>query len=88
MKFLLLPLLLVTGGAGWYVHDSTGTPAAPAPQATGSPEDCHAEVECLPDGTCRITCRDEAGAEVCSQVVECPRPTDCDSPCAQRSCSR
>lgn len=88
MKFLLLPLLLVTGGAGWYAHDSAETPAPTAPQTTCPPQDCRVEVECLPDGSCRVTCRDQAGAEVCSQVVECSKPADCEPACPPRSCSR
>jgi len=81
MKLLLLPLLLLGAGAGWYSLDSP---------AVATTDDCDAgacrvEVECTGPDTCLVTCYDENGDVRCQQEVTCDEACDkqCDQPCDQ-----
>ena len=70
--FLLSTLLAVATGAGWLGLSSSSSDAkAPATCET----ECRATVECTPQGTCLVTCYDEAG-EVCGRE-EIPCPVAC-----------
>lgn len=57
--------------------------AARSPSGCGS--DCDASVECLPDGTCRVTCTSASG-EVREFDVDCGTdcPPDCGTDCDAR----
>lgn len=79
MKLLLLPLLLVGAGAGWY-----GLGSASADDSRACPQgDCRATVECTERGTCLITCFDADGSVRCQKEVACDEPCErgCDEPC-------
>lgn len=79
MKLLLLPLLLVGAGAGWY-----GLGSASADDSHASPQgDCRVTVECTERGTCLITCFEPNGDVRCQEEVECDEPCakECTQPC-------
>ena len=65
MKVLLVSVLATVAGLGWFG-------GAPENAADGCPlrgGACDVEVECLPDGTCRIECDGPEGP--CWALLEC-----------------
>jgi len=81
MKLLLIPLMLVGAGAGWFGLKPDATPAdCPAPCAT---EDCRVTVECTERDTCLVTCYDANDVVVCQQEIACEEACEkaCDKPC-------
>ena len=80
MKLLILPLMLL--GVGWLGLAPSADDAAPAR------DDCRPTVECTPDGTCVVVCRDANGAEICRREVPCERACDSPRDCAPASCAR
>jgi len=85
MKILLSTLLLLGASAGWYGLAPDGSAA---PEAVPSPcaEDCTVTLECTPQGTCLLTCRDDAGAVVCEQELPCPKSCEPDTASCERPC--
>ena len=73
MKFLLASALTALTGLG--VFTATSSDEGPCPIADG---ECTISTDCLPDGSCLITC--EGPDETCTFVVEC------DEPCEPQDC--
>ncbi len=95
MKLLILSVLALASGAGWLGMRSA-RPASNASDVGGSAlaAECHPKVECTPEGTCVITCYDDAGNICCQKEVDCdcagsacpPGQDDCESECAPADC--
>jgi hypothetical protein len=78
MKLFLVSTLLVASGAGWLGLSSSDTKAT----------ECRATVECTPQGTCVVTCYDDAGAVICQKEIACS-PEDCEpAACNPSACGR
>ncbi len=75
MKLLILLVLGALSLCG--LGPVSGASAVSDPR--GESGECHATVECTPQGTCLVVCYDEDGKVCCSQEIDCDQP--CDSPC-------
>ena len=73
MKSLLLGALvaLLVGCAGYEVREERAAVASP------TAEECEIAVDCLPDGTCRVTCSGPNG-ESCWAVLRCAPDGNCE----------
>ena len=80
MKLLLLPLLLVGAGAGWFGL----RPSADEIPAECAAAECRVTVERTGPDTCRVTCYEADGSIRCQQEITCDEACDkpCDKPCA------
>ena len=83
MKLLLLPLLLVGAGAGWFgLRPSADATPLPTPAAAPLTE-CRVTVERTGPDTCLITCYEADGSIRCQREIACDGACDkaCDAPC-------
>jgi len=79
MKLLLLPLLLVGAGAGWFGL----RPSADATPAAAPVAECRVTVERSGPDTCLITCYEADGSIRCQREIPCDGACEkaCDKPC-------
>jgi hypothetical protein len=82
MKLLLLPLLLVGAGAGWFGLHGLHARSADDQKAPCASGDCRVTVQCTGPDTCLVTCYDENDQIVCQREVTCDGP--CDKACETR----
>ena len=84
MKLFLLSTLLLATGAGWLGLSSSSDAKTPAATTT----ECRATVECSPQGTCIVTCYDDAGEVICRKEIACSAEECEPAACKPSACKR